>query len=94
MGLYVFETICCGFFLSLSSTKLPISIHFPSDHLHQNLLIKIYVVFNKLDTGYVCIIEGMHEENITKSILFGCWEPDKEMDFLTIFIFFFNILKI
>ena len=27
-----------------------------------------FYVFDKQDTDYVCILEGMHEENITKSI--------------------------
>ena len=29
---------------------------------------------------------NISSKNITKSILFGCWEPNNEMDFLSIFI--------
>ena len=49
-------------------------------------LIKIYLVFNKLDAGYVFILEEIYEEKITKGILFGCLEPNNEKDFLFIFI--------
>ena len=46
----------------------------------------MYVVFNKLDRGYFCILEGMHEENFTNIILLGCLETNSKKNFLSIFI--------
>ena len=40
-------------------------------------------VQKKLDTGNVCMLEGIHEENITKSIYFGCLVSNNEIDFLS-----------
>ena len=57
-----------------------------SDKKSPIILTKIYSVFNQLDSGYVCILEGMHEKNIIPSILFGGVEPNNEKDFLCIFI--------
>ena len=34
------------------------------------------MVFNRLDTSYVCILEGIHEENILQSILCECVESN------------------
>ena len=67
------------------------SIHIPpilllfADKMSPIALTKIYKFFNKLDTCYVCILEGMFEENITKSILFGDFEPNIGKDFLSNF---------
>ena len=39
---------------------------------------KIYLILNKLNTSYVCILEGTHEVNDTQSILFGRKGPNYE----------------
>ena len=61
-----------------------------TSHLADNMspitLTKIYVVFNKPDTCYVCILGGMQEENITNRILFCCLEPKKEKRILSILL--------
>ena len=46
----------------------------------------IYLFFNKLNIGYVCNLESINEENITKSILFDCLESNYKKDFLSMFI--------
>ena len=43
------------------------------------------MVFNRLDPGYFCICEGLHEENTFKSILCGCVEPNQKQDSPCIF---------
>ena len=73
-------------FLSHSYSKSPKSIHFSfrpftskySDKIFPITQTKIYLVFKKIDRGYVCILEGMHEENIFKNNLFGCLGTNNE----------------
>ena len=50
------------------------------------MLTKIFKLFNKLGKHILWIFEGVHEERILKSNLFGCWEPNTAVDFLSIFI--------
>ena len=50
------------------------------------ILIEIYSVFNRLDTDYICIFEGMYEENIIQCILCGYVEPKNKQEFLGIFL--------
>ena len=81
-------------FLSLSNSKSQIS--FPSTFQPFSLdcagkkspiiLTKVYVVFNRLDPGYVCLSVGIHGENNFQNCMSWCVEPNHEQDSLCIFI--------
>ena len=75
----------CYFILPFEITKKPTSFCRPftsyfAEKMSPLTLMKIYLVFNKLDPGTVCIFEGMHQKNITIRMMFGCVEPINDND--------------
>ena len=72
--MFLEKKLCCCHFPIQNCQKAYISIRPSTSDFANKMspipLTKIDLFFNKIDTGYVCILEGMHEENITKSTFF------------------------
>ena len=85
MNARLVQYVLCNFPEQDNEKKHPFSftlftLYF-ADKISSILLTKIYLVLNKLDISFVCILEGIHEENISKSILFCSLEPNSVKDF-------------